>query len=113
MKGQSGTVNAPKGKGKGNIWGYKGGYKGGKGKGPKGGKGKGQKGYRSPGKAIGKGLNYESNEEFLEAWGDEYDYGYSDYDHNHWDYNYVGNLTMMLEKCNSKHEGERAKKKTK
>ena len=47
----------------------------------------------------------------MEAWGDEYEYGYSDQDHNNWDYNYFGNLTMMLEKCNGKDEDKRVKKK--
>ena len=64
-------MNALKGKGKG--------FKGGNGKGFKGGKGKGSKGniwqhkggYRSPGKAIGKGLNYYSNDDYNDAWGDE------------------------------------------
>ena len=63
-------VNALKVKGKG--------FKGGKGKGFKGGKGKGFKGknnwqyrggYRSPGKAIVKGSNYYSNEDYNEACG--------------------------------------------
>ena len=70
-----GDVNAFKGKGKG--------YKG-KGKGYKG-KGKGNKGgsyyrnnYRSPGKVIGKGLNYYANDEYSEAWGDEWgNYNYT------------------------------------
>ena len=97
MSSPKGDVNAFKGYGKGN---YKGGYKG-KGKGYKG-KGKGPKGYRSPGKAVGKGLNYYSNEEFLEAWGDEYNYNYNEYDHNNWDYGYVGNLTMLLENSSRK-----------
>ena len=79
------------------------GYKG-KGKGYKGGKGKGFKGaYRSQGKAIGKGLKYYSNDDYVEAWGDErynYDCEYNDGDWGYDTYSdgYVGKLTMMLER---------------
>ena len=106
-----GSVNALKGKGKG----FKGkgkGYKGGKGKSYKGGCNNYKGGYRSPGKAIGKGLNYYANDEYSEAWGNDHSY---DYDYNYDDYNwgqengYVGNLTMMLEKGCEKNKVESGK----
>ena len=108
------SVNALQGKGKG--------YKG-KGKGSKGYKGKGYKGnnwsykggYRSPGKAIGKGLKYYSNDDYNEAWGNElYNYEYG-YDSGNWGYDsygdgYIGNVTMLLEKGKCK-EGVNKKDK--
>ena len=100
--GQKGDVNALKGKGKGLGWGYKGGYKGGKGKGLKGSKGKGYKGYRFPGKAIGKGPNYYSNEDYAEAWGDDYNYEYYDQDYNQGEYGYIGILAILWEKQSGK-----------
>ena len=74
------TINALKGKGKG--------YKG-KGKGYKG-KGKGFKGgYRSPGKAVGKGLNYYSNDDYNDAWGaEQYNYDY-EYNGGEWGYDAI------------------------
>ena len=73
MSAQQNTINALKGKRKG----YKGkgkGYKG-KGQGFKGGNWKG--GCKFPGKAIGQGLDYYSNEEYVEVWGeDDYNYNY-------------------------------------
>ena len=79
----------------------------GNGKGCTGGTGKGYKGgawscngnCRSPGKAIGEGLNYYANDGCHEAWGNEYyDYNCEGYGLGYGD-DCVGNLTMMLEKC--------------
>ena len=91
---QQGAVNALKGKGKGS--------KGGKGKGYNGGTGKGYKGcngykggYRSPGEAIGKGLNYYSNEDYTEAWGNDY-HDYNSYDYDDCNCGFMGNVMMTL-----------------
>ena len=45
--------------------------------------GKWYKGYRSPGKAIGKGLNYWGEDDYIAAWGSEMDYYNYDQDDDH------------------------------
>ena len=74
----------------------------GKGKGTKGKDyygSKGSKGYRSPGKVVGKGLNYWGEDEYTAAWGNEvhYYYKYDEWDYTYGDMNHVGNQMMFLE----------------
>ena len=82
-----------KGKGyKGNCWNHKG-------------------GYRSPGEAIRKSLNYYSNGDFQDAWGE--DQYRDDSSHDNGDLGcdmsnngFMGNLTMMLERCDGRDKNE-------
>ena len=87
-------IGKSKGKGKGKKGkGKKGGWNGGKGFGNY------NYNYRSPGKGIGKGLNY-FDDDYWNAWGDD-QWGAGDGSWN-WDGGWpngggMGNLTMMLE----------------
>lgn len=86
--------------GKSGKWG-KGKGKGTKSKGYYG--GKCYNGYRSPGKAIGKSLNYWGEDGYIAAWGSEADiyyYKYDDWDYSYGDMNHVGNHMMLLEHIN-------------
>ena len=77
--------------------GYKGNGKYGQGyKGGGTGKDKGG-GYRSFGKAVGKGLNYYGQEDYWDVWGDGYYHDYDEWTEEVNDYNYIGNVAMMLE----------------
>ena len=60
---------------------------------------KGQTGYRSPGKVVGKGLNYWGEDEYMAAWGNEteYQYGNEDLNCGCGDMSHVGNRMMLLE----------------
>ena len=98
-KGQRQDVAAQKGagkQGKGGKWG-KGKGKGTQGKGYYG--GKGYQGYRSPGKAVGKGLNYWGEDDYIAAWGNELEneYNCGEWDYHYGDMNYVGNHMVLLE----------------
>lgn len=70
--------------------------KGKTGKGKKGGKAKEWSNYgRASGKSIGKSFDYWGNDDYYDAGGWE-----EPQEHNHYDYygNYIGNVTMMLER---------------
>ena len=63
---------------------------------------KGYTGYTSPGKAIGKGLNYWGEDDYAAAWGNDEDYHYNNYGGEEWNYgygdmNHPGNHMMLLE----------------
>ena len=65
-------------------------------------KGKGYKGYKSFGKAVGKGLNYYSNEDYGEACGEDYYNDCYKHDQSNWDAGFMGHLAMMLERGSGK-----------
>ena len=108
-KGQQQDISALNGTGK---YGKGGKWSKGKGNGVKGNGyygGKGAKGYTSLGKAIGKGLNYWGEDEYLAAWGNEHEeyYGYDYRNYGHADMNHVGDQLMLLEQCfRTQNEGE-------
>ena len=51
--------------------------------------GEGFKGYRSPGKTIGKGLNYWGEDDYAAAWGEVFEYQ-NYYDHDDWNCDHGG-----------------------
>ena len=87
---------------KGGKWG-KGKGMNGQGKGYYG--GTGQTGYRSPGKVIGKGINYWGEDDYTAAWGSEfenqYNYEYDDWNYGYGEAHYLEDQMMRLEHGNS------------
>ena len=48
---------------------------------------------------MGKGLNHYGQDDFWEAWGDDYyNYNYDDWNGGNGDYGYIGRIAMLLEK---------------